>query len=112
VQVESGLKVDDMEVACDAAIAGLGFAQLSGYVALEAIRAGRLVPVLPHTAENGRSFSVVYLHRTEVQPLRDRLFVDHLLVSAADRSAFELTPAELRHWSGQPAHAGQQHRGK
>jgi DNA-binding transcriptional LysR family regulator len=99
VDVESGLWVDDMEVACEAATAGLGFAQLTGYVAVDAIRAGRLIPVLPRSAPTGRSFSVVYLNRSEVQPLRDRLFVEHLMVSASDPTPFELTAVELQHWS-------------
>ncbi len=99
LQVESGLCVDDMEVACDAAIAGLGFAQLPGYVALEVIRSGRLVPVLADVADASRSFSIVYLQRSGGQPLRTRLFVDHLLVSAADQSAFALTATEVKRWS-------------
>ena len=103
VDVQPGLWVDDMEVACEAALAGLGFAQITGYVALDHIRAGRLVPVLPHTADTSRSFSVVYVNRSEVLPLRDRLFVEHLLVSAADRSIFQLTDEELRRWSGDAA---------
>lgn len=103
VDVKSGLWVDDTEVACEAAQAGLGFAQLPGYVALDAIRAGRLIPVLPHTAAKDRSFSVVYLNRSDKQPLRDRLFVEHLLISASDTSLFQLTAAELKHWAGKSA---------
>lgn len=103
VDVKSGLWVDDTEAACEAALAGLGFAQLPGYAVLDAIRAGRLVPVLPHTATASRSFSVVYLNRSEQQPLRIRLFVDHLLASASDSSRFQLTAAELRQWSGKSA---------
>lgn len=103
IDVSAGLWVDDNEVACEAAQAGLGFAQLPGYLAVEAIRAGRLVAVRPHTAAATRSFSVVYLNRTERQPLRDRLFIEHLLVSASDPTAFRLTAAELEQWSGPDA---------
>lgn len=103
VDIKSGLWVNDTEAACEAALAGLGFAQLPGYVVLDSIRAGRLVPVLPHTAAASRSFSVVYLGRSEQQPLRFRLFVDHLLASASDSSRFQLTAAELRRWSGKRA---------
>jgi DNA-binding transcriptional LysR family regulator len=103
VDVKPGLWVDDTEVACEAALAGLGFAQLPGYMALAAIRAGRLVPVLPQTADTSRAFSVVYLHRSDLQPLRERLFVEHLLLSMSDRSDFELTSQELGHWSAASA---------
>ncbi|HET8668790.1 MAG TPA: LysR family transcriptional regulator [Terriglobales bacterium] len=99
VDVNAGLWVDDNEVARDAALAGLGFAQLPGYIATEAIRAGRLVPILLHTVAANRSFSVQYLHRSEQQPLRARLFVDHLLSAMSDTSSFQLTAAELKHWS-------------
>ena len=102
VDVTSGLWLDDTELVCEAAQAGLGFAQLPGYVAMDAIRAGRLIPVLPHTATKERSFSVVYLNRSDRQPLRERLFIDHLLASASDPSRFKLTAAEVKHWTANP----------
>lgn len=102
VDVAPGLWVDDNEVAKQAALAGLGFAQLPGYLVVEDIRAGRLVTVLPHTVTATRAFSVVYLNRTEQQPLRERLFIEHLLAIAADKRRFQLTPEEL---AGQAAPA-------
>ncbi len=99
VDVNSSLWVDDSEVACEAALAGLGFAQLPGYVVMEAIRAGQLVPVLPHTAATSRSFAMHYLHRSEQQPLRVRMFVEHLMSALSDTSKFQLTAAELRSFS-------------
>ena len=103
LDVKSGLWFDDTEVVCEAALAGLGFAQLPGYVALDAIREGRLIPVLAHTAATDRSFSVVHLNRSDKQPLRDRLFVEHLLMSASDKSRFQFTAAELKQWAGKSA---------
>ena len=99
LDVNARLWVDDTEVVLEAALAGLGFAQLPGYLAVPAIRSGKLVPVLPGTVATNRIFSIQYLHRSAQQPLRARLFVEHLLTALSDKSAFELTAAEIRRWS-------------
>ena len=98
MEVKAGLWVDDSEVLRDAALAGLGFAQLPGYLAVPAIRAGTLVPVLPHTVATERAFTLQYLQRSAQQPLRARLFVEHLLATLSDPSRFALSAQELQQW--------------
>jgi LysR family transcriptional regulator for bpeEF and oprC len=96
LEVQGPLYVDDIEAACEAAVAGLGFVQLPGYVALPSIREGKLVPVLLDYLDASRLFAVTYLNRSEMQPLRDTLFVKHLSVCLSDPEAFTLTAKELR----------------
>lgn len=114
LQPSCDLWVDDMDVAYEAAIAGLGFAQLSGYVAVSAIRSGELIPVLPQSVDASRSFSIVYLNRRDVQPLRARLFIDHLLTCASDPGLFALSQAELLQYTAganeEATRAGARHR--
>jgi DNA-binding transcriptional LysR family regulator len=95
VRVQGRLCLDDVEAVRDAAIAGLGFAQMPGYVAVEAIRAGQLVPVLLDQLDTTRLFSVAYLNRSDVQPIRDTLFVQHLSQRLADTRPFMLAADEL-----------------
>ena len=100
LDVKAGLWLDDIEVVCEAAIAGLGFAQLPGYIAVDAIRAGKLVPMLLDTVATTRSFTVQYLNRSDQQPLRARLFVEHLLSSVSEAGMFQLSGAEMKRWGG------------
>jgi DNA-binding transcriptional LysR family regulator len=102
LHVPGGLVVDDFDVALEAALGAVGFAQLPGYVALPAIRAGRLVPVLPQTVRASRSFTINWLRRSAQQPVRERLLLEHLLLQAKDPAQFSLTKDELTKWSQRP----------
>jgi DNA-binding transcriptional LysR family regulator len=101
VETQGPLTVDDIEVACAAAIAGEGVAQLPGYVAVEAIREGRLKPVLLDHLDASRSFWLAYVNRSDRQPLRDTLFVAHLAHAMADEDPFVLNAAELAAFGGE-----------
>ncbi|MBA2676543.1 LysR family transcriptional regulator [Ramlibacter sp.] len=99
VEVQGPLGLDDIEAVCDAAVAGLGFAQLPGYVAVQPIRDGKLVPLLLGDLDASRLFAVTYLNRSDMQPLRDTLFVKHLGTRLADPQPFLLSAKELRAFS-------------
>lgn len=102
IDVHGPLTIDDIEVALAAAIAGEGFAQLPGYVAVEAIRQGRLRPVLLSHLDASRSFSLTYVNRSDRQPLRDTLFVAHLAQAMAHEDPFALNAAELAAFAVEP----------
>lgn len=95
LDVPGSLCVDDNEALCEAAAAGLGFAQLAGYVAVGPIRQGKLVPVLLDYLDTSRLFCVSYVNRSDLQPLRDTLFVDLLVKRLTDTSQFSLTQEEI-----------------
>jgi DNA-binding transcriptional LysR family regulator len=99
VEVTGRLTVDDIEVACAAAIAGEGLAQLPGHVAVDAVRRGQLVPVLLDHLDTSRSFALTYVNRSDQQPLRDSLFVAHLAHALADERLFMLDAAEVQAFS-------------
>ena len=103
VEVQGPLTVDDIESACGAAIAGEGLAQLPGYIAVQHIRQGKLVPVLLDHLDHSRSFSLTYVNRSEMQPLRDRLFVAHLGKALADEDEFRLNAGELKSFRSKQA---------
>jgi len=109
LQPPSGLVVDDFDVALEAAIGGVAFAQLPGYIALPAIRKGELIPVLPRSVHASRSFTINCLRRSAEQPLRERLLIEHLLLQAKDESQFSLTKQELAKWSGGQVEIGRAH---
>jgi DNA-binding transcriptional LysR family regulator len=100
LDVRGRLCFDDIEAVRDAAIAGLGFAQLPGYVAVKPIREGALVPLLLEYLDISRLFAVTYLNRSERQPLRDKLFVDHLSARLGDATPFMLSAEEVRRFGG------------
>jgi DNA-binding transcriptional LysR family regulator len=95
LDVQGPLTVDDIETACSAALAGEGFAQLPGYIAVSHIRQGRLKPILLEHVDNSRGFSLNYINRSEMQPMRDGLFVGHLEKALANVDDFSLNPSEL-----------------
>lgn len=96
VQVSGPVSVDEIEIARDAALAGQGFAQLPGYVAVEHIRKGELVPVLLDFLSDSRKFTLTYVNRHEMQPLRDRLFAELVSASLAKTELFLLNESEIK----------------
>ena len=95
IPVSGPLCIDDIESVCDAAIAGEGLAQLPGYIAVAAIRSGALIPVLLDHLDVSRRFSLTYVNRSELQPLRDNLFVAELSSALRDKRQFALSHEEL-----------------
>ncbi|MBL8682487.1 MAG: LysR family transcriptional regulator [Myxococcales bacterium] len=76
VKVEPVLVVNDLEIVCDAAIAGVGVARLPSLVCREAVRDGRL-RVLFDDESMLRPVYVVYPSRAYL-PAKVRLFIDAL----------------------------------
>nr|WP_243405333.1 substrate binding domain-containing protein [Solimicrobium silvestre] len=98
MEVRGSFSVNDIESACQAALADEGLVQLPGYLAVEHIRAGRLRPVLLDQLSRHRSFSITYVNRRELQPLRDTLFADYIYQSLRDEKLFSLTAQELQNF--------------
>jgi len=71
------LIVKDHEVACEAAIAGVGIARVPGMLCQEAVRDGRLKVLFGPKPAMLRSIYAVYPSRMNL-PLKVRLFVDSL----------------------------------
>lgn len=88
--VTGPLRFDDLDAVCEAALAGVAYVQLPGYLALPHLRAGRLVQVLADSVDASRKFHLTYVNRTGLQPLKDKLFIEHMLTCCADRNQFEL----------------------
>src|SRR5690242_3509349 len=76
--VRGHLILNDILAVCDAAIAGLGLAQLATFIATPHIREGRLVPVLTDYAPPHFPLSLYYPAR-RLQAARARVFVDFVL---------------------------------
>lgn len=76
-KIEPTLVVNDLELACDAAIAGVGVARLPSLVCGDAVRDGRLVVLFGTEAALLRPVFVVYPSRTYL-PVKVRAFVDAL----------------------------------
>lgn len=77
LRIEPSLVVNDLEVLCDAAIAGVGVAQLPALVCQQAVKARQLRVLFGETARL-RPLSVVYPSRAYLPP-RVSLFLDALL---------------------------------
>jgi DNA-binding transcriptional LysR family regulator len=77
------LILNDVLAVCDAAIAGLGLAQLATFIATPHIRAGRLVPVLTQHAPPLFPLSLYYPAR-RLQPARARVLIEFLLKRLAN----------------------------
>ena len=98
IPVSGPLCIDDIESVCDAAIAGEGLAQLPGYIAVASIRSGALIPVLLDHLDVSRRFSLTYVNRSELQPLRDSLFVTEISSALSDKKPFALSNEEFCEW--------------
>lgn len=82
VRVEPVLSVNDLEVACEAALAGVGIARLPEVLCREALKDGRLRPVLGERSTLKRPVHVVYPHRDHL-PTKVRVFIDALAAHLA-----------------------------
>ncbi|MFL5320385.1 MAG: LysR family transcriptional regulator [Myxococcaceae bacterium] len=76
-RIDPVLIVSDHEVACDAAVAGVGIARVPAIVCKDAVREGRLKILFPKTPPPTRPIHVVYPSKAYL-PSRVRHFVDAL----------------------------------
>ena len=98
IEVRGSLVLNDMLAVCDAAVAGLGLAQLPTYLATPYLRDGRLQPVLIDFAPPEIAFFVHYPAR-RLQPARVRVFVDFLVDRLAGHPDLTFDPRSI----GRPA---------
>jgi DNA-binding transcriptional LysR family regulator len=77
VRIEPVLAVNDLEVACEAAMAGVGLARVPDVLCRQAVRAGRLKILFGPKPSMLRTISAVYPSRLHL-PAKVRLFVDVL----------------------------------
>lgn len=78
VPVSGPVRVNSPVSAMDAALAGLGFAVLPGYLADTEISAGRLVSALEGSLPDGLVLQAVYPHRRHLAG-KVRGLIDHLV---------------------------------
>jgi DNA-binding transcriptional LysR family regulator len=78
VPIRPGLLCSNAELAHQAALADMGVAMLSSYLARPAIESGRLMHILPQYQLPRRDISVVYPSR-KFLPTKARAFIDFLL---------------------------------
>lgn len=76
-RIEPVLMVNDLEIACEAAIAGVGIARVPDILCREAVRDGRLKILFGPKPAMQRTISAVYPSRLQL-PAKVRLFVDAL----------------------------------
>jgi DNA-binding transcriptional LysR family regulator len=93
-EVRGHLILNDALAVCDAAIAGLGLAQLATFIATPHIREGRLVPVLTDYAPAHFPVALYYPAR-RLQAARTRVFVDFVLQRLAGHPDLVLDPRGL-----------------
>lgn len=82
---QAGLTYNDPELVLQAVLDGQGIAQMSGYMAIEGLRSGALLPCLTSCAPDDRGHYICYLSR-EHMPSRMRAFIDFMTqrIRAAD----------------------------
>ena len=90
--------VNDLEVACDAAIAGIGLARLPALVCREAVHDGRLRVLFGPEPAILRTVYVVYPSRRHL-PAKVRIFIDALAALVEPMQPLEVRgrPARRRH---------------
>ncbi len=86
VPIRPGLVCSNAELAHQAALADLGIAMLSSYLARPSIEAGLLEHILPQYQLPRRDISVVYPSR-KFLPTKARAFIDFLLEEGKKKSA-------------------------
>lgn len=91
-KVEPILVVNDLEIACDAAIAGIGIARLPGLVCREAVQGGRLRVLFPGASGAVRPVYAVYPSRRYL-PATVRAFIEALDALVDPMRPIELPPA-------------------
>lgn len=82
LRVEAALTVDDLEVACDAAVGGAGIVRLPRFLCAAALADGRLVELFGDLPPVVRGVYAVWPSRQHV-PARVRLFVDALVAEGS-----------------------------
>lgn len=87
----SSFMVDDAEAEVEATLAGLGVSQLASYSAIQHIRSGALVRLLPELEPKAWPLSVYRPQRGPVSE-RVRLVVDSLVQALGDREIFPECP--------------------
>jgi DNA-binding transcriptional LysR family regulator len=92
--VHGHLILNDILAVCEAAIAGLGLAQLATFIATPHIREGRLVPVLTDYAPPMFPISLCYPAR-RLQPARARAFVDFVVERLTNHPDLVFDPRSL-----------------
>jgi len=97
---DASFVTDDPESECEAVLAGLGFGQLPGLLAIPQLRAGRLVPVLADAAPDPWEIYVYRPQRAPV-PARVRLIYDTLVEALSDRAAFPVEVTDLERPAGE-----------
>lgn len=75
------LLYDELQVAVDAAVAGLGVANLPSYACQQALDQGRLEAILPALKPAGREVHIVYPHR-QFLATKARLFIDFFMAAS------------------------------
>ncbi|AOY92281.1 LysR family transcriptional regulator [Cupriavidus sp. USMAA2-4] len=86
VPIRPGLLCSNAELAHQAALADMGVAMLSSYLARPNVEAGRLTHILPQYQLPRRDVSVVYPSR-KFLPTKVRAFIDFLLSEGENRRA-------------------------
>jgi DNA-binding transcriptional LysR family regulator len=97
-RIEPVLVVNDLEVACEAAIAGVGVAQLPALVCRDAVASGRLQVLFGPEPALERAVYAVYPSR-QYLPAKVRLFIDALAAMVEPMRPLELpssTPPRAR----------------
>lgn len=88
VQPATRLLANSVEMAIEAAVAGCGIVRLLSYQADEAIRAGRLKPILQRFEPEPMPVHVVHLEGRS-SPRRTRMFIDDLVGTLRSRHTLE-----------------------
>ncbi len=88
VRTSGKLTFNDPECLLAAGLAGAGVFQIDGYYGGEAVREGRLVPLMPAFAADLQSLSLCFPSREHL-PLRIRAFID-FVVERIDADCFAL----------------------
>ncbi|QBB72502.1 LysR family transcriptional regulator [Pseudolysobacter antarcticus] len=111
VTLASRLRLDDLEVTADAAVAGMGLAWLPHWLIRERIQAGTLVPLWENRPSASMDSHAVW-PVTEYMPLRVRLAIDTLLEKLPEAPGVQV-PTALPGWhmqgvtaSGSPSSRG------
>ena len=85
LQTSGTVAVNDAETLLSAAMAGLGIVQADTFTATEAIKSGKLVPVLTAYATAQKGLHISYPARAHL-PLRARAFIDFVLDAIPDEA--------------------------
>jgi DNA-binding transcriptional LysR family regulator len=94
-KIEPVLVVNDLEMACDAAIAGIGIARLPSLVCRDAVHEGRLQVLFGATHTLVRPVYAVYPSRAYL-PAKVRVFVDALAAMVAPMLPIDVEPSRPR----------------